>query len=342
MDIKGIERRDLEDTLIEEGFVKFSAVQIYDWLYRKRIEDFSEMSNLSGKLREYLHDNFFITGLELAKREKSVDGTEKFLFRLADGSFIESALIPEKKRNTLCISTQVGCKFKCVFCSSGKAGFKRNLSVSEIVNQFLEVSGLIRPMKITNIVFMGVGEPLDNLDNLIKAIDIFMDNKGLYMGKRKICISTCGIIPGIYKLIDLNLGVSLSLSLHAAENQTRTRIMPVNSRYPLDELVRAIKAFIKRFKFPVMFEYILIKSLNSSREDATKLSKFLKNIDCKLNLIVYNRSDYFSWQPPASEDIAAFCSILKNNGIFYTLRKPRGQDINAACGQLRAEFKRVR
>ncbi len=342
MDIKGLTRKDLQKILEKEGFPKFSAVQIHDWLYRKRVEDFSEMSNLSKKLQLYLQNSFYISGLKSMKRKKSVDGTEKFLFRLKDGSFIESALIPEKRRNTLCISTQVGCKFKCVFCSSGRAGFKRNLDVSEIISQFLAVSDLIRPLKITNIVFMGVGEPLDNLDSVVRSIRIFMDNRGLYLGKRKICISTCGIIPGIYKLIDLGLGVSLSVSLHAADNQTRNKIMPINKKYPLSRLMGSIDKFIKEFRFPVMFEYIMIKDLNSSKKDAVNLSKLLSKIKCKLNLIPYNPSEYFSLQVPEPEYIEVFCSVLRENGIFYTLRKPRGQDINAACGQLQAEFAKGR
>ena len=338
IDVKALTRQDLEGLLLEKGFSKFSSTQIFTWVYRKRIEDFSRMTDLSKRLREYLNKNFYFSRLELKKRKVSSDGTEKFLFKLKDGSLIETVLIPEEERNTLCISTQVGCKYKCKFCVSGLDGFKRNLEVSEIINQFLEVKDLIAPKKITNIVFMGIGEPLDNFENLIKAIKIFMDNKGIYLGKRKICISTVGITSQIKELIELSLGVKLSLSLHSAISEKRTKIIPVNKKYPLPEVLTALGEFVKKEKFPVTFEYILIRGFNSSKEDAQELANLSKKIKCKINLIPYNPSPHFNWQPPLEQEVEDFKKILKKKRVFFTLRRPRGKDIEAGCGQLRARF----
>ncbi|MCD6539649.1 MAG: 23S rRNA (adenine(2503)-C(2))-methyltransferase RlmN [Candidatus Omnitrophica bacterium] len=338
IDIKSLTREDLEKILFKEGFPKFSPIQVFTWIYRKRVEDFSKMTDLSKKLRKYLSENFYFSRLELKERKISLDTTEKFLFKLKDNSLIETVLIPEGKRNTLCISTQVGCKYKCKFCVSGLRGFKRNLEAPEIINQFLEVEDLISPEKITNIVFMGIGEPLDNFENLIRAIKIFMDNKGIYLGKRKICISTVGITPKIKKLIELSLGVKLSLSLHSAISEKRTKIIPVDKKYPLSEVLTALGEFVKKEKFPVTFEYILIKGFNSSREDAQELVNLSKKIKCKINLIPYNPSPYFDWQPPSEQEVGDFKKILKKEGVFFTLRRPRGKDIEAACGQLRARF----
>lgn len=337
-DIKNLTRRELEGLLVKEGFPKFSSSQIFNWVYKKGIEDFSLMSNLSNRLKRYLTEKLYFSNIKIIKREKSSDGTEKFLFRLRDSSLIESVLIPEPKRNTLCLSSQVGCRFKCAFCVSGDGGFKRNLSVSEIVNQYLEIGRLIKPLSITNIVFMGVGEPLDNYNNVIKAVRIFMDGQGIYLGKRKLCISTSGIIPKIYSLAELGLGVRLSVSLHSAFNSVRNRIMPVNRKYPLPELMKSLKFFIKKEKFPITFEYLLIRGVNSSLKDADKLASLVKPLPCKINLIPYNPSPFFPWQAPLKEEIDGFRNKLKEKGIFFTLRKVRGWDISAACGQLKADF----
>jgi len=202
----------------------------------------------------------------------------------------------------------------------------------------LQVQDAISPKKISNIVFMGVGEPLDNFENVIKAITILMDNKGVYLGKRKICVSTVGIIPKIKELIELHLGIKLSISLHSPNDAVRSEIMPVNVRYSLKELMKVLKEFVKKERFPVTFEYILIKDLNSSKNDALRLAGLVKGIQCKLNLIPYNPSRYFKWQAPSQEEIEEFRNVLKEKGIFSTLRKSRGQDIEGACGQLRAQF----
>jgi 23S rRNA (adenine2503-C2)-methyltransferase len=337
-DIKDISREMLRRRLKDEGFSPFNADQIYDWVYRKRIDDFEQMTNLSKKLRQRLSESYICRHLAVNDRRISADGTEKFLFRLSDGAAIETVLIPEPERNTLCMSSQVGCKYSCAFCVSGRGGFVRNLTTAEIVDQLYLVNGLVDAEKrVTNVVFMGVGEPLDNYDNLMAAIDVIGDEKGIYLGRRKISISTCGIVPAIERLLQEDRGIRLSLSLHAADNETRSKIMPVNRRYPLEQLIPLLDRYSRRYSRSVFYEYILIKGLNASVEDARKLTRLLKGTQAKINLIPYNPSPYFDWQPPTSEDIQAFRDVLEKSGIFYTVRKPRGQDIAAACGQLRAE-----
>lgn len=332
-DIKNYMLEELRSLLETEGYPRFYAIQIFNWVYKKRVEDFSLMSDLSKEARKFLKDNFCFSRLKLLKRLTSCDGTEKFLFGLKDKHRIETVLIPEGKRNTLCVSTQVGCKFRCNFCVSGLGGLRRNLKTSEIVNQYLEVNSLISFKKITNIVFMGMGEPLDNFDNTIKSIKILSAPDGLCFGKRRLCISTCGIVPKMKKLLELNLGIRLSVSLHSS-SEKRSKIMPINRRYSLDKVIGIAKEFVKEGN-AVTFEYILIKDFNCSNEDALKLAQLLRGINCKVNLIPYNKSEYFCWQRPDDYDLRSFENILKKYKIFFTLRKPRGQDIKAACGQLR-------
>ena len=207
-----------------------------------------------------------------------------------------------------------------------------------MVNQFLAVRDLAKPKALSNVVFMGVGEPLDNFDNLIKAINILRDEKGIYLAKRKVCVSTCGLVPEIKRLADLKMGVKLSVSLHSADDKIRSKIMPINKKYPLAELIKALRYFVNISGFPITFEYLLIKGLNSSSEDARKFASLAKKVDCKTNLIVYNPSACFDWQPADREEIAVFGNILKAKGVFFTLRKSRGRDIEAACGQLKSRF----
>ncbi|MDP2923399.1 MAG: 23S rRNA (adenine(2503)-C(2))-methyltransferase RlmN [Candidatus Omnitrophota bacterium] len=334
-DIKNYTLQDLNKRFMGENLPKFYACQVFSWLYEKRIEDFDKMTNISKDARELLKSKFYFSNLNLLKKEVSCDGTEKFLFSLSDDYKIESVLIPESSRLTLCLSTQVGCKFKCNFCLSGQKGFKRNLDTCEIINQYLFISDVVLPKKITNIVFMGIGEPLDNFTNTINAVKIFMDTRGLSLGRLRICISTCGLIPEIKRLAQLKLGIKLSVSLHSANDDTRTKLMPINKRYPLVELMKAVKEFARYERYPVTFEYALLSALNTSKKDAVELAYLLKHIHCKVNLIPYNHS-CLKFKAPSPEEIQDFSQILKEKGIFFTLRKARGEDINAACGQLRA------
>lgn len=365
-DIKNFTLEELEKSLKEKNYPRFCAHQIFGWVYKKRVEDFGKMTDISKQAQQFLKDNFYFSMLKLLKREISqdkappskvsggslrpMDKTEKFLFGLEDNSCIESVLISQVSRLTLCISTQVGCKFGCKFCLSGKDGFRRNLKVCEIANQYLTVADLIAPRKITNIVFMGIGEPLDNFSNTVCAVKIFTHPQGVYFGKRKICLSTCGLVPQIKKLADLNLGVKLSISLHSPDEAARSKIMPINKKYPLSELIRAVKDFNKKEKHHITFEYVLIRGLNTSKEDAQKLAKLLRGVNYKINLISFNyacaragtyarKDTCLGFKSPTDAEINNFKNELKKRGVFFTLRKSKGADINAACGQLRALFK---
>lgn len=336
-DIRDYTLKELKALLQKKGFPGFSAQQIFGWIYQKGAGSFSEMSNLSRQARSSLSKEFSLGKLKLLKRQASKDRVEKFLFGLEDGASIETVVIPEKKRVTLCLSTQAGCKFKCSFCESGKGGFIRNLAAHEIVEQCLAVAKTISPDRISNIVFMGIGEPLDNFNNLIKAIEIFSEPKGLGLGRRRITISTCGLIPQIRQLVKLKMGIKLSVSLHSPSNAIRTRLMPINKTYPLRELIKVLRKFSDSDNYPVTFEYALIRGVNTGSKDAKSLAKLLKGIKCKLNLIPVNYSISRFLAPDESE-IGNFEKELEKCGVFFTLRKSRGRDIAAACGQLRARI----
>lgn len=333
-DLKNYTLAQLKELLKIKGLPAFCGQQIFNWVYQRRIEDFYLMTNISKKTREFLKSNFYFSSINLLKREVSSDGTQKFLFGLEDNNCIEAVLIPEGKRNTLCLSSQVGCKFNCKFCLSGKGGFRRNLHPCEIINQYLSVSDISKA-KITNIVFMGIGEPLENFSNTIQAIKTFMEPEGIHFGRRRICISTCGLVPQIKKLAELKLGIKLSISLHSADNDTRSMLMPINRKYPLKDLTGVLKYFSKLDKYPVTFEYVLIKGINTSNSDAYRMTKLLNGIPSKINLIPLNYS-YGKFCPPQREEIDNFRKQLKKSGLVTTLRKSKGQDISAACGQLRA------
>jgi len=336
IDLKNLTLESLKELLQKKDYPSYCASQVFRWIYKKRAEDFEQMTNISKEARASLEKEFYFSKLSLVKRRVSNDKTEKFLFRLEDGAVIETVLIPEGRRNTLCVSAQVGCKFKCKFCASGLLDFKRNLKVSEIVDQYLCVHDLILPLKITNIVFMGIGEPLDNLENVVSAIKILTAAEGVSFNKNKISISTCGVVPGIKELARLKLGVKLSISLHSADNNIRSMFMPVNKKYPLGELMCAAGEFAKSSRrHAVTFEYILIQGLNTAKEDAAGLARLLRTVKAKVNLIPYN-SFSPGYNPPSQEEIEGFAAELKKRRVLFTLRKPRGEDIEAACGQLRA------
>jgi 23S rRNA (adenine2503-C2)-methyltransferase len=297
------------------------------------------MSDLSLALRRKLEDNFFLNSLKLIEALKSKDGTEKFLFQLKDGNFIETVAIPTEKRLTLCLSTQVGCKFHCCFCASGMLGFKRNLTSAEIIEQVLYVKNNFSDKVITHLVFMGIGEPLDNYDSVIKAIRIINSKAAFHIGARRMTISTSGIIPAIKRLREEDLQIELSISLHAADNQTRSRIMPVNKKYPLAELIKTCSEYIKQTGRQITFEYILMKGINSSLQNAQDLSKIVKSLVlCKVNLIPLNPIKNCALEPPSKSEILLFRDYLLRQGVNVTLRQRRGADIEAACGQLRLRY----
>ncbi|MEK6567325.1 MAG: 23S rRNA (adenine(2503)-C(2))-methyltransferase RlmN [Candidatus Omnitrophota bacterium] len=320
------------------GETAYRAKQTFSWLYQKRVDSFDLMSNLSLELRKKLKDNFSLNRLKLDRLQESSDTTKKFLFALEDGNLIESVLIPVKERLTACLSSQAGCPFSCGFCASGISGFKRNLEVSEIIGQLLEIYYTLKGLAVTNVVFMGTGEPLDNYENVLKAIRIINAPQGLNIGARRITISTCGIIPGIKRLSAEGLQIELSVSLHASDDKTRTRLMPVNKKYPLEDLIIACKDYAALTKRQVTFEYALIKGLNCSKEAADNLVKLMSDWECKVNLLVYNPVKEFPYQPADEREIEFFVWLLRKKGIVVTLRKSRGKDIDGACGQLREKY----
>ncbi len=336
---------DLRSYLKKQNFPGFAARQIFSWIYRKETFDFGRMTDLSKELRNFLKSNFYILSLALIERQISSDGTQKFLFGISGNSGwraqaqqrgkqgIESVVIPTPRRLTACISTQVGCKFACRFCASGALGWRRNLNPGEIIEQVIYLKKIVA-RRLNNLVFMGIGEPLDNYDNVLKALRILNSSYSLNIAARKMTISTCGLIPGIRRLAEEGLQIELSVSLHAADNKTRTYLMPVNKKYPLQELLRACRAYFKKTKRQVTFEYVLIKGINSAPQQAKRLTELLTGLDAKVNLIPVSpfRNEI---SVPNKLDILIFRDILLKAGIPVTIRRPRGMDIQAACGQLR-------
>jgi len=334
--ITGLTLKELEEVLTAEGQEPFRAKQIFSWVYKKGVLDFDRMSDLSMDLRSILKENFILSGLKIAQKLQSSDGTEKFLFELEDKNLIEAVSIPAASRVTGCISSQAGCKYACGFCASGKAGFKRDLTSAEIIEQVLHLKYNSAAKDLTHVVFMGTGEPLDNYDNVLKAVRLINSPDGFNIGARRITISTCGLVPAIERLSKEGLQVELSVSLHAADDKTRDTLVPVNKIYPIKTLIAACKDYISLTDRQVTFEYILINGINSALQNARDLSIMLKSMHlCKVNLIPANPVEELSIAPPQEAQILAFRDYLIDQGITATLRKPRGVDIQGACGQLR-------
>ncbi len=336
-DIKELTLEDLKEVLISWNEPAFRAEQIFSWIYRKGALSFDKMSNLPTKLKQRLNENFTIFPFELEAARESIDGTKKFLFKLEDKQFIEAVSIPTEKRLTGCVSSQAGCKFACAFCASGVLGFQRNLSCAEILSQVLGLkNNSVQPL--THIVFMGTGEPLDNYDNLLKAVRIINSDYAFNIGARRITISTCGIIPGIKKLAEEGLQVELSVSLHSADNLVRDKLMPVNKKYPLKDLMPALFRYVEATNRQVTFEYMLAKGVNSDLPSALKLGKITNGLNCKVNLIPVNPQSECGFTPPDRDSVLFFRDVLIKAGILVTVRRSRGQDIEAACGQLRLRY----
>ena len=338
-DIKNYTLPELEEKFKKIKIKKYRAAQIFYWLYNENIVNFKDMTNVPEKLREMLQTDYYISQFQLEKFVKSKDLTEKYLFRLEDGNLIESVLIFSNSRITQCISSQVGCKFNCLFCESGKKGFTRNLLVSEIINQILEVKKNIKRFP-GNVVFMGIGEPLDNYHNVINAIKILNDKTAFNIGARKITISTCGIIPAIKRLQNIGWQIELSISLHASENNLRTYLMPINKKYPLPDLIKACKEYADKSRRQITFEYILLRGINDSLKNADQLIKLISSFDSKVNLIVFNPGINSVLQPSTQTQSIYFRNRLTSKGIPATIRKSKGNDIFAACGQLKNKVKK--
>jgi 23S rRNA (adenine2503-C2)-methyltransferase len=332
--IKDYNLEQLKDELESLGEKKYRAEQIFKWIYVDKVNSFDEMTNISISLREKLKNNYSINNFKVIKRQVSSDGTQKFLFDILDGNAIESVLMKYHHGNTICVSSQVGCKMGCKFCASTGIKFVRSLSAGEIVEQVLAVereSG----EKISNIVFMGIGEPLDNYDNVIHAIRILNNPKGLNIGARHISVSTSGIVPRIYDLAKENIQCTLSVSLHATNNEKRSQMMPINKKYSIEELIKACKDYINITNKRISFEYALAKDNNDNLEDAKQLVSLLKGMLCHVNLIPINKIENGNFVKSSNENIIKFRDYLNDNGIVATIRRELGSDIDAACGQLR-------
>ncbi|NLK62728.1 MAG: 23S rRNA (adenine(2503)-C(2))-methyltransferase RlmN [Fusobacteria bacterium] len=328
----------LEKIAVDIKLKPFQAKQIYKWLHEKMIRQIDEITNISKESRTLLSEIAYIPYIELKKREISkIDRTEKFLFELNDKNTIETVLLRHKDRNTICVSTQAGCPVKCAFCATGQGTFHRNLDLSEILNQVYIVNRRLSKenTNITNIVFMGMGEPLLNIDTLIESINTFSSEDGINISKRKITISTCGIIPGIERLLENHLPVELAISLHAADDFKRNGIIPINKTYPIDDLLFSLKNYQRLTKRRISFEYILIDDFNLFPEDVNNLRTILKDYDHVLNLIPYNEVEGVPFKRPPENKINNFFNSLKRYGINVTLRREKGSDISGACGQLK-------
>ncbi|HZX47729.1 MAG: 23S rRNA (adenine(2503)-C(2))-methyltransferase [Thermodesulfovibrio sp. RBG_19FT_COMBO_42_12] len=337
-DLRDLDLAELEDFALALGLQRYRGRQLFHWVYGKGVDSLDMMTDLSKESRELLSEKTYISSLQEERRQYSSDGTEKFLFELEDGHRVESVLIPEEDRLTLCISTQVGCGMGCTFCLTGKGGLARNLKSSEIVNQVLLVQkGLPEGRGVTNIVIMGMGEPLSNFNNVIKAIEILKHPLGPAIGARRITLSTAGLVTGIKKLGESNLNINLAISLNASTDDQRSQIMPVNSKYPLKKLIGACREFPLRKGRVLSFEYVLLEGVNDSPEDARRVSTLLKGIPCKINLIPFNEFPGAPYKSPSEKAVLRFQEILTNNNYSVFIRKPRGRDILAACGQLREE-----
>lgn len=337
-DLRNLSLKELEDFALALGLQRYRGRQLFHWAYGKSVDSLDMMTNLSRETRELLSEKAYISTLREVKKQVSSDDTEKFLFELEDSHRIESVLIPEEDRLTLCLSTQVGCGMECAFCLTGKGGLARNLKSSEIVNQVLHVQkGLPDRKVVTNIVIMGMGEPLSNYNNVTKAIEILKHPLGPAIGARRITLSTAGLVPGIKKLGEGNLNINLAISLNASTDDQRNQIMPVNRKYPLKKLIEACREFPLRKGRMLSFEYVLLEGVNDSPEDARRVSNLLKGIPCKINLIPFNEFPGAPYKRPSEKSVLRFQEILTSNNYSVFIRKPRGRDILAACGQLRED-----
>lgn len=334
-DIKSLSFDELKEEIIALGEKSFKAGQIYSWLHKKGVCDFDEMTDISKDLREKLKKSYDIYNCSIEKKLVSVyDSTVKYLFRLHDGELIESVVMKYKYGYTICVSSQVGCKMGCTFCASGIAGFIRNLAPSEILSQIYTAQKDL-DIRISHIVMMGVGEPLDNFDNVMKFLSMVSDEKGINIGMRNISLSTCGVVSGIKKLMEKKLQLTLSISLHAPNDTIRSQTMPVNNRWGVDELLKECREYTKQTSRRISFEYAMISGVNDSDECAAELGKKLKGMLCHVNLIPVNSVKERDYKKSSDNKMQGFIKVLQKYGINVTVRRTLGSDINASCGQLR-------
>ena len=337
-DIRAFEYEELIKEMEQLGEKAFRAKQIYEWLHVKLADSFNEMTNLSVKLRERLSQEYDIFPVEMVERQESkLDGTNKFLFRLYDGNMVESVLMRYKHGNSVCISSQAGCRMGCVFCASTIGGLKRNLSASEMVGQIYQIQKIIGE-RVSNVVIMGTGEPLDNYDNFLRFIHLLTDEHGLNISQRNVTVSTCGIVQRMLQLAEEKLQITLALSLHGSTQEKRRRLMPVANKYDLSEVLDACDTYFKKTGRRVTFEYSMVHGVNDTDEDAKELIGILGARNCHLNLIPVNPVKERDFQRPSRKNALNFKNKLEKSGINVTIRREMGSDIDGACGQLRRRY----
>ena len=338
IDIKSYTLAQLEEYLLSIGEAKYRAGQIFEWIHKKNIKDIDEMSNISAKLRLKLKEDCTLLNVEeILYKESAIDKTRKYLFKLPDGNIIESVFMRYKHGNSVCISSQVGCRMGCRFCASTLDGLLRNLSPSEMLDQIYKISRSTGE-RVSNIVLMGAGEPMDNFDNVIKFIEIINSEQGLNISQRNITVSSCGLVPKIKELADKKLQITLALSLHAADDETRKSLMPIANKYSIKEVLDACRYYFDTTKRRVSFEYGLVAGVNDTKEEALKLSRLIKNMQAHVNLIPINPIKERDYKEPTHKNVLAFKQILEKSGIQATVRREMGRDIDGACGQLRRSF----
>jgi len=332
--IYGQTLEDLENYFENIGEKKFKAVQVYDWLYKKRVDNFDEMSNVKKDIILKLKEDFNISKPTIVKKQSGKD-VYKYLFELDDGNYVEAVLMVHDYGNSLCVSTQVGCNMGCAFCESGRLKKKRNLETFEMVTQILLVEEDLN-LRISHVVLMGIGEPFDNYDNVMRFINIINSGKGIDIGARHITVSTCGIVPKIYEFADNKLQVNLAISLHAPNDELRSKLMKINKVYKLDDVIKAIKYYIDKTNRRITFEYIMLKGINDTKECALELAGLIKGLNAYVNLIPYNETSHISFKKTDNDRVMQFYDVLKKNKINVTVRREFGSEVSAACGQLRA------
>ena len=336
MSIYDLTYNELELFILENNFKKFNASQVFEWLYKKRVMSFNQMTNIKKELVELLNINYEFNDIIVKDINKGKD-VSKYLFELNDGAFIEAVLMKHDYGNSLCLSSQVGCNMGCTFCESGRLKKVRNLNSSEMILQILKIEQL-EDLRVSHVVLMGIGEPFDNYDNVIKFIDIINHGKGIDIGARHITVSTCGIIPKIEQFMTLDKQVNLAISLHAPNNEIRSKIMPINKIYQIEDLILTLKNYIKKTNRRVTLEYIMLQGINDTKENALELSKLIKGMNAYVNLIPYNETSNIIYKRSNENTILGFYDILKQNKINVTIRREFGGTIDAACGQLRSKY----
>ena len=336
IDIKSLNFTELQKLLEEMGEKKFRAKQLYEWIHKRLVLSFDEMTNLSKNMRKKLDESCTIEGARIIKKQVSSDGTAKFLMRLSDGNTVESVLMKYKHGNSVCISTQVGCRMGCRFCASTVGGLIRSLKTSEMLDQIYEIQRTTGE-RVSNIILMGIGEPLDNYDNVVKFIRMISDENGLNISQRNITLSTCGIVPKINELADMHFQITLALSLHASNNETRKSLMPIAYKYSIDEVINACKNYFAKTGRRITFEYSLVAGQNDTVEEADALCRLVKGMNCHINLIPVNPIKERDYVQSSKKAVEQFKNRVEKNKINVTIRREMGRDINGACGQLRNE-----